>query len=91
MLITFMEEYTVNLHFILCRLYLMMPDLMESYDKEVANHRMGPEGMVDEDGVFHCPCGGSHGRGSVNGIDVYRCLKCGRTYLPCRDNGEEER
>lgn len=28
---------------------------------------------------FLCPCGASHDRGPVNGVDVYRCLRCGQT------------
>lgn len=30
-------------------------------------------------GTFFCPCGAHHSRGPVNGVDSYRCLKCGQT------------
>lgn len=33
--------------------------------------------MVDVKGTFHCHCGAKHNRGAVNGVDVYRCIKCG--------------
>jgi hypothetical protein len=32
------------------------------------------------DWKFHCPCGAAHSRGYLNGVDVCRCLKCGKTY-----------
>lgn len=31
--------------------------------------------LLDEAGAFHCPCGKTHARGPVNGVDVYRCPK----------------
>lgn len=31
-------------------------------------------------GKYHCPCGATHERGPVNGVDVYRCLKCGSAF-----------
>lgn len=34
---------------------------------------------LSADGTFHCACGAAHMRGPVNGVDVYRCLRCGRT------------
>ena len=37
-------------------------------------------GFIDESGRFHCPCGATHGRGPINGVDVYRCLHCGTCY-----------
>lgn len=36
--------------------------------------------FIDKDGRFHCPCGQTHNRGPVNGVDVYRCLGCGKSY-----------
>lgn len=30
-------------------------------------------------GWFYCACGASHDRGPLNGVDVYRCLRCGTT------------
>jgi len=39
-----------------------------------------PIGVVDEQGRFHCNCGATHSRGSINGKDVYRCLKCGKNF-----------
>ncbi len=36
--------------------------------------------LVEESGKFHCPCGATHNRGAINGVNVYRCLKCGKSY-----------
>lgn len=36
--------------------------------------------MVDHIGKFHCQCGATHERGPVSAPDVYRCLKCGKSY-----------
>jgi len=57
-------------------------DAMALHTGEARRCRVsGPKiAMVDESGKFHCPCGASHSRGAVNGVDAYRCLKCGNTY-----------
>ncbi|MGC4033704.1 MAG: hypothetical protein QM754_18620 [Tepidisphaeraceae bacterium] len=46
------------------------------------NHNPPPPtvAFVDESGTFHCPGGHSHSRGPINGVDVYRCLSCGKTF-----------
>lgn len=36
--------------------------------------------FLDDRGWFHCSCGATHRRGAVNGVDVYRCMKCGKSY-----------
>jgi hypothetical protein len=46
------------------------------------NHIPPPPAVafVDDGGKFHCPGGHSHSRGPINGVDVYRCLSCGKTF-----------
>lgn len=39
-----------------------------------------PKPKVDADGTYHCPCGAFHRRGPVNGVNAYRCLKCGHVH-----------
>ena len=34
---------------------------------------------VETNGRFRCECGSEHSRGALNGVDVYRCLRCGFT------------
>jgi hypothetical protein len=44
------------------------------------NEKKTEPAFVDDVGIFHCPCGYVHGRGPINGVDVYRCLKCGQSF-----------
>lgn len=39
---------------------------------------------VETNGTFHCECGQEHGRGALNGVDVYRCLGCGWSGIPAK-------
>ena len=40
--------------------------------------------FVDKSGKYHCSCGATHNRGAINGVNVYRCLKCGESHKVTR-------
>lgn len=40
----------------------------------------GSVALLAQDGTFYCTCGAKHSRGPWNGSDVYRCLRCGKSF-----------